>query len=703
MALFDDFIADAVPTRARAESSGSAKAVESTTLSDQFTADASGTPKVEGPSKGFLQGQKRDPLERKYLTALNGPAFGFADEILGGIVGGAATLRIPGTKYLDNYHHFRDVARGAMDVEQQESPWQSAGLQMAATLPFGLAMPVERVAAKLLPMAAPYLLPVASKGTQVIGMGGQMARAGASGLLNGSINGVGNSTAESASRNAIDGLLGGAIGSVLGPGLTPVIRGAVGIGSNIAQQVSENSAFKAAQSHIAQAISRDAQGNFFSPAITNPIEAAIAKMRNLGAEAKVADSGGANVRSTLDVLATLPGGTKEAAIHVLENRRNTSANRMINAADDAMGTSGLRLQGTIDDLVDVQRKASAPLYAQVDRHVIDRPSFELHKLVQAADALGATKGAKELAVAYRRPYTLDPSNPSGWKLGDLDILKRSLDQTIGKEWDAVKGKLSERGNAYDNLKTALVKELDRTTTDPKTLTSVYSQARQAFAGPEAMIEAARAGRAAITKPEDAVSKTVKSFSTSEKDAFKVGAMEALRQKLGGSSGGRTQIMGMFENPAMAEKLKLIFNDKKSFEQFADRVSAEKTMKLLQATNTGSQSMARAAAMGDLANPVGAAAGDAATNIATGQPVAAMGSMMKLWKSAQMPEATRDQMGRILLSGGASGEKSLQSMSQLTQHINAERSKMASQAGLLFSQTGNPAALIGSGLLGYTGH
>lgn len=96
-------------------------------------------------------------------------------------------------------------------------------------------------------------------------------------------------------------------------------------------------------------------------------------------------------------------------------------------------------------------------------------------------------------------------------MNDLDHVKQGIDQKIAKQWDAVAGKLTPLGLAYQDLKTKLVNELDHATTDLKSGRSLYKSARDAFAGPSALIDAAQQGRNAMSKDGAAITGMVGSL------------------------------------------------------------------------------------------------------------------------------------------------------------------------------------------------
>lgn len=658
---------------------------QSFTLSDIAAMSA---PKAKLPParSADYEAGRNDPsalsgVKRGLLSVLNGPTFGFGDEIAGA-VGGAIDSLKPGGKFAqigDNYRANRDFARGAQDLERETNPWTTGITQMAASAPMG-AMKLFSAGATAVPM----------------GMAGQMGRGAATGGVYGALSGAGNSTADDLGGVGMDALKGGALGASLGGAAVPLGRVAGAAGGNIAQRVSENAAAKYAKEKIAEAFSRDGRGAVVQAGLSNPIMQAEARLGKLGDAAVLADSGGVATRGLLDTMATLPGATKDAAERMIRDRQAGSASRLIGAANKSLGTNGDRLAGTVDDLVTMRATASEPLYQQIGQTTIAQPSAALRAAVAAADELGATRIGQQMSTARQVPYTLDTQNPSGWAMRDLDHVKQGMDQLIAKQWDAVNGKLTPLGASYQQLKDRLVGELDSATINPATGASLYKSARDAFAGPSALIDAARAGQSSISKNEAAISQLTAKFSTSEQEAFKVGAFEALREKLGRSDAGRTEVLNMWKNPATRDRLQAMFGSESAFRSFAAETAKESRLKLLESTGRGSQTAARQYAAGDLDVPAMREAGQALGSAASGNIPGMLTSVAGAWNRVKTPEAVRDQMGKMLLSGGADARGNLFNLRDFTARINGDRALWANEAGLL----GNPSgSLIGGGLLG----
>jgi len=418
---------------------------------------------------------------------------------------------------------------------------------------------------------------------------------------------------------------------------------------------------------------------------SNPITQASSRLNKLGDGAVIADAGGQNTKSLLDLLATLPGKTKDATNTLIHDRQSGRAGRLIDPADNALNTNGQRLSGTIDDLVTARTTAAAPLYQQL-RQISVQPSFNLQAIVKTADDLGATALGREMATARQQPFTLDSRAPNSWGMGDLDHIKQGLDQVLSSR-KALNpdGSLTPIGHAYLSLKDKLVAELDNATLNPQTGASLYKSARDAFAGPSALIDAAKAGQSSISKNEAAIAQMTGKLSDSERKAFQVGAFEALREKLGRSEGGRIEVIDMWKTPAVSDKLKALFGDERAFREFAATAAKEGRLKGMESVGRGSQTAARQYAAGDLDMGALKEAGSAVTSAASGNLAGALSGAANAWNRVKTPEATRNAMGQILMSGGTTGQNRLASMTGLTERINAQHANVNSLTGLFLAK------------------
>jgi hypothetical protein len=580
-----------------------------------------------------------------------------------------------------------DADAGKAKLEAENAPYRAAspianavggaGGSIAATLPVG----------GLLPNA----LKAAAGAKTVIGIVPRAAQAAGVGAIYGGVTGAADSNADTFGGMLADGAKSAATGAALGGAAAPVTSALGAVAGNVTQRLSKTSAAEYARQKVAEALARDARGTLATSGVTNPLAQAAARLSKLGEEATLADAGGRNTNQLLDTLAILPGRTKEAAYNLLHARTAGVGDRMRAAAEDALDTQGQRLPATIESLITRRQEDSGPLYKQL-RGIDIEPSPELARIVKHADDLGVTKLGREIATARQMPFTLDATAPAKWNMGDLDHVKQGIDQVLSSRKAMNQdGALTPLGNAYQELRNKLVGELDAATTDSKTGDSLYRAAREAFATPSQLIDAANAGKMAINRDESSIQSMMKGMSDNELQAFRIGAFEGLRAKLG-TQGGQTQIMNMWKEPATQEKLKAVFGDLRSYRQFASDVAKETQLKRLQSVGAGSQTAARQAGMGDLDLAALTEASGALGAAKSGNLLSALGSAKNVWNRVATPQSVRDEMGALLLSKGVNGARNLNSLEDLVQRINSRNMLLSNSVGVLGGQAGSQIAV-----------
>lgn len=580
-----------------------------------------------------------------------------------------------------------DADAGKAKLEGELAPYKAASPLATATGEVGGSIVATLPVGGVLPNA----LRTAAGAKTVVGVLPRAAQAAGVGAVYGGVTGTANSNADTAGGMLADGARSALTGAALGGATTPAAAVLGAVGGNVAQRLSKTRAADYARQKVAEAFARDARGTLATGGYTNPLDQAAARLGKLGDEAVLADAGGRNTNQLLDTLAILPGRTKEAVYNVQHQRAAGVGARMRAAAEDALDMQGQRLPTTVESLIARREQDSAPLYAQL-RTISLQPSPKLTEIVKAADDLGATKLGREIATARQMPFTLDAAQPAKWEMSDLDHVKQGIDQVLSsrKALNA-DGTLTPLGHAYLSLKNRLVDELDAVTTNPQTGESLYRNARRAFSEPSALIDAANAGKLAINRDEASILSTMKGMSDNELQAFRIGAFEGLRAKLG-TQGGQTQIMSMWKEPATQEKLKAVFGDLRSYREFAASVAKEAQLRRLQSVGVGSQTAARQAGMGDLDLSALTEAGGAIGAAKSGNLLSALGSAKNVWNRVATPQSVRDEMGGILLSRGAAGERNLNSLEALVQGINQRNMLLSNNIGVLGGQIGTKLAI-----------
>jgi hypothetical protein len=295
----------------------------------------------------------------------------------------------------------------------------------------------------------------------------------------------------------------------------------------------------------------------------------------------------------------------------------------------------------------------------------------------------AHKAAEKLA----RTEGKIPIDLSALKIGDdvpfnaIDTMKKTLWQLAENEKPNFKA--SAQSRAYDNLRTTLTQKMDDLSPKDQTGNSIYKLARDAFAGPAELKTAIETGRTAMKVDSLKVAELTKGMSASELEAFRVGALQSLRDKVG-TEAGQTSLLKMWKEPATSDKLREIFGS--DYRRFSAEVAKESQLKALESTGRGSQTTSRLMAAGDLDNQALVDAAQAAKSGLTGDIVGAVKSVGNAWNRVAMPEATRNRLAEMLMSRGSEAKVNLQNVDQLIKALNADAAKRAAITGGISAQT-----------------
>lgn len=610
-------------------------------------------------TKEETTGRELSKGTRLAMTALQGPTLGFADE-LAGLVGGGAAL-VQGKSPSQGYQQARDIYRAGVESYKEEQPIGSAVAQGAASLPLGMLNIGKTVA----PNVGPVL------------------RSAASGLGFGVVGGAGEAKEledipqEAATSGLVSSILGA--GTELGMKAVRPIKQAITsqAGRIIPESLREyvgTSSVDLARRRVAQAMLRDG-------ATTDQVTARMAK---LGDDAILAEASGYNTRDLLDTMATLTGRTKNWTEELIRNRQAQRGGRLAQSAETQLSPTGARLADSVESLMTKRDVEATPLYDQLKTVSITLDD-DLKQILDASKKLGAFARAEKISTGLREPFTLkDVKNANEVSMPDLDKVKRGLDDIISSK-TAVndRGEINEFGRSVVKLKQDFLKRLDEMTMDSETGKSLYKSARDAYAGPSALISAAELGRTVINKPAATIRTLVKDMSDSELESFRVGAYEGLRD-LAGTQSGQTRLLNMWKEPTTQERLKEIFPSERAFRIFASDVAAEARKKEIQTVGRGSQTAGREARMEDVGNETL----KDTVNMAAAAKTMDIGSLINMlsnnMKRTSVPEPVRNEIGKILMSKATSGDE-IRLLRNAMEKMKREQEIQSSTSGLIGSQ------------------
>ena len=640
--------------------------------------------KFLGQSPAYRAGTEKSTLQRGALTALQGPAFNFLDEMYGAVSAPftAATQNIP---LGQAYEQGRDVVRGQTESFEQESPFTAAGLQLATSIPMGMVSAPAAIGravmpaiTRALPSVAPtvqaagrYMTAAPGAGT-AMGLGQRTAQAAGSGAGYGFVSGLGASNQSDAMDILNDAARSSLIGGTLGGATQPTMSVLGAAGKQVTARMSPTAAGNYAQQKVAEALVRDRPENL-APSALNMAQARLLK---LGPEARIADVGGKSTRNLLDVQTTLPGTTADAVERAIRERQVGRAGRLMAGADETLGTQNAQFNQSIENFSNQRFAASRPYYAAIDQSTatVNNAIF---------DALSKSKGvqgAAELLFSTKTGQVIDLSK---LKTGEsvpmnvLDSLKQSL---YDKSTELRKVGSNAQAEAYDKVRLQLVKQLEAQA--PRIGDqSAYTLAMKTWAGPSQMMDAAEVGRKVMKGDILDIQQATQNLSASEIDAFRIGVLQGLREKTG-TEAGQTSLLKFYKEPSTQARLKAAFGG--DYKAFSSSVFAEEALKRFESIGRGSKTASMLAGQADLdvaplTQTVGA--------VAAGNPMGIVTAAANLARQVQTPEAVRNEIGKILLSRDPT---QLSQLAEIIKQLNASRSRAAGAAGFGAGQVGGMA-------------
>ncbi len=642
--------------------------------------------KFLGQSPAYREGTELPESFRGFVSAMQGPTFNTFPRIVGAVGAPFAALE-QGIPLSEAYAQGRDIMRGAAESYQQESPYKAAGGQLVASLPVvlgglpstvvrnvgGAVVPaIQAVAPRVAPsiQAAGRYMTAAPGAGQVMGMGQRMAQAGGSGAGYGFVSGLGGSYEDDAIEMLKEAGKSALISGGLGVTTQPVM-GILGAGGRQAMaRMSPTAAGTYAQQKVAEALIRDVPEPLTG---ASALTRAQARLLKLGPEARIADVGGPSTRNLLDVQATLPGTTASATERAIRERQVGRAGRLMEASDETLGTGGAQFMQSIENFANKRYQESRPYYAVVDAANLSVDNNLINLLKKSGNM---QRDAENL---YRKQTGLD-IDLSALKYGEqvpmnvLDTLKQTL-------YDSAQA-LRRTGNNNDALATDKIR-VDLTNLlvnkSPKIGgQSAYGLAMKTYAGPSQMMDAAEIGRKVMQGDILDAQQAIKGLNPSELEAYRIGVLQALRQKTG-TEAGQTSLLKFYKEPATQDRLKAAFGN--DYKAFSAAVYREEALKRLESAGRGSKTAGILAGQADLdIAPLAQTAGAAAS----GSPMAIVTAATNLARQTQTPEAVRNEIGRILLSRDP---QQLTQLADIVKKLNESRARAAGVAGRGAGQIG----------------
>lgn len=464
-----------------------------------------------------------------------GATFGFADELEAAL----RTGRISGPEY----EKLRDRLRTQQGQFGQDYP--------------NVKTPVELAGGMLTPLGFLQKAKQASTGTQSALAGetliGQVGRGTAVGTATGALAGAGYATQNTGEETLKGSIFGGVLG-----GTVPVVLKSAG---TVIRNVLNASGIGDQQTASSKILANYLQKDNLTP---NEAMAALDELRRIGVpNATLADLGD-NLRSLANSAYVVPSKAKTGTQNFLESRIIDQKNDVVKALADKAGldinVNGYeKLNSLIEQQSDAARKAypaaySKEVYAKDFRQFMDRNVFKnaYNEAVALADVKGQKLPPLDVLLSDRRVPT-----------DVLHQLKIGLDRVI--EGHTVNGKTDKYGQAVIQVKNEFNDLL-------KDKNKLYGKANEEFADSARIQRALELGQDYQKLDVKQAAAEIKKFNPAEKEAFRMGMMADINNRLGDFKGGdfTRQVFKSDNQKALA---RLAFEDQAKYNEFSQFIKA----------------------------------------------------------------------------------------------------------------------------------
>lgn len=318
-------------------------------------------------------------------------------------------------------------------------------------------------------------------------------------------------------------MVGGGIG-----GAAPLVL--KGVGAGLRAMTGQN-APKAAQ-NVAAALKAD---EIAVPGITRA-------MAQMGPDGALMDLG-PNLQSLAGGIASVKGPGQKVLRDTIVSRAKAGPTRVAADIANTLG-KGQELGALTEQIIAGQKAAADPLYAAVRNLPVP---LEGNILFVSQTPMG--KAAFERAAKLAAN---DGASGNGVTVGFLDYAKQALDDIAGAAKRSGENNTARQATQMARL---LTSEVDK-------VVPQYKQARDAFAGPAAVLDAIEEGQATFTRnmsPAD-MSRLMANMTASEKDAFLQGAQTSIADMLGNSANDVASVRTLLRKPYNEAKMRALIGD-----------------------------------------------------------------------------------------------------------------------------------------------
>lgn len=294
-----------------------------------------------------------------------------------------------------------------------------------------------------------------------------------------------------------------------------------------------------------------------------------AKVKGMGKEGMLADVD-ETFASLLKTSANENPNVRGFARTELSNRQEGQAKRIADRLDEDTGTAGLTLDEEINRVESLLQPKIKQLYDEAGKAEIQL-SPKLNNMMN-----GETSLNKAYKNAQQAIKDIDAIGEPVTQMTVIDQTKKSLDDMIGK---AVREGANEEAGRLIKMKKVMLEEVDQAN-------PVYAQARQLASDKKSLQNAADLGIMFNKMKASELDDLVATMGGSERHMYLLGAKKALLDRIDGIGQNRDLVNSMFGKNGDVRKLKTLFKDDESFNQFRDTLKMEADWRITSNTVRG---------------------------------------------------------------------------------------------------------------------
>ena len=491
---------------------------------------------------------------------VQGATFGFGDELRAGTdaaVQGVKNLFTSGGPSMGQaYDTSLAASREDLARDREVNPVSSAAGQIAGGVGTAALVPASAVAR----VAAPVLSRVNPMLAQLPGWTRWLttpAGIAAGGAASGGVQGFGEGEGGLGSR-AESGAVGAGVGAVVAPAIRGAVTAVPATLGRVGHALGWRNAETAADRQIVRALDRGGVS----------VDEAATRLQQAGdTPTALVDVGGRNVVNLGATAANTPSAAMDVADQFVESRRLGRPDRLRNAGDVAFGGgSGTDIADATAERLAARQRA-APLYDEAFgrpagmtdsmRHILDDPigqsglrrGLEIQRIENATRRARGEPEVPTTDPAIRFDDDGTPRLVGVPNMRSLDAVKRGMDAVIEDARDATTGRVNwtERLRAIDDMRRTWVGLLDENN-------PAYAQARAAWGGPSAQMEATQAGRTALRADRDIVAQRATQGPPDVQEAYRLGAGRDFSERVRDPARASGAARQMLEDDTMQRRL-----------------------------------------------------------------------------------------------------------------------------------------------------